>query len=409
MFLIDCLTRIINLIRDKDERLIVFIPHGGCKADKYSVWNYKSDNSLSFMNYMIATYGNDYKYRIAVDYRELGIQKNKLISLYPNLDINCFPFFHICGNRLLLWKHKFLNMINVFSRAKYIFSSEVIHLPIKSSKQKYIILGYYIPFKNDYNLSYINHLANDTANKCDYYITSSLLSSQIISHTYGIPLCKFKVLGFSRNDNLLLKADNNTLRQYIQSQVDYNVKKILLYTPTHRDYERLESQINKRGFLGFNISKKVLEEFLKIHGLVIIGKLHSAQNIYAIRQELPKGVICWESNELYGLCELMQISDALLTDYTSAYFDYLLLDKPVIFNFYDFDKYLQYRGFSYDPIESILAGDIINDEESFYCALDNLVKGNDCWREKRLFVKNLVHKYQDSSSSVRICDFIFGK
>ena len=91
------------------------------------------------------------------------------------------------------------------------------------------------------------------------------------------------------------------------------------------------------------------------------------------------------------------------------YFDYLLLDKPVIFNFYDFKKYEQYRGFSFDPIDSILAGDIIYDEISFYQALGNVINHNDNWKDKRAFVKKLVHKYQDTDSSERIYNYLFNK
>lgn len=399
--------KILNYIIKIDKQLLVFIPHGGCMLDKYNSKNYKSDNSLSLFNYIINKDKDKYKYRIAVDYNEYSEQQILIKNLYPDLDVDCFPLFNIPNDRKSYFKWEFNIIFKIFSKAHYIISSESRPLPIKKKQQKYIILGYYIPFKNDYNISYINHSRVNYKKICDFYITTSLLSSQIISHTYDIPLYKFKVLGFSRNDNLLLNFDNKLLESYIKSLVNYKINKIILYTPTHRDYERIEEQKESRSLIGFKFHKDSLQSFLEKNGIIIICKLHSAQNTAAIRKSMPKGVISFESNNSYGLCELMQYSDALLTDYTSAYFDYLLLDKPVIFNFYDFDKYKDYRGFSFDPIDSILAGDIIKDEISLYQALENIINNNDKWRDKRLFVKELVHKYLDKNSSDRIYSFLF--
>ena len=402
--------KFINYITNKDENMMVFISHGGCQKDKYNINNYKSDNSLSFFNYIIKNYGNKYKYRIAVDYNDFEKQKKIIRDSYPSdIDIDCFPYFNITGNKLNVLKIKYINLIKIFSKTKYIFSSENSLPFTKTKEQIYTILGYYIPFKNDYNLKYVKHSNNRNKYICDYYITTSLLSSQIISHTYDIPLYKFKVLGFSRNDNLLDNSKNDELVRQIKSRVDYKVNKIILYTPTHRDYERIDETKESRQLLGFNFDKNKLETYLSNNGIIIICKVHSAQNTSAIIKRLPKGVVIFEANDSLGLCELMQNSDALITDYTSAYFDYLLLDKPVIFNFYDFDKYNEFRGFSFDPIDSILAGDIVTNEDNFYNALNNVINNKDTYKRKRNFVRNLVHKYIDQNSSERIYNFLIKK
>ena len=99
----------------------------------------------------------------------------------------------------------------------------------KNKKQLYIILGYYIPFKNDYNLTYVKHSNKKNKYICDYYITTSLLSSQIISHTYNIPLYKFQALGFSRNDNLLDNTRSQHIVNELKSHVNYKINKISVF------------------------------------------------------------------------------------------------------------------------------------------------------------------------------------
>ena len=43
----------ISMCINIDNNIFVFIPHGGCLFDKYNLINYKSDNTLSFLKYII--------------------------------------------------------------------------------------------------------------------------------------------------------------------------------------------------------------------------------------------------------------------------------------------------------------------------------------------------------------------
>ena len=402
--------KFINRLLKKDTKLLVFIPHGGIYKDSYSLWKYTSDNALAFMKYMIDSYGAEYKYCVAVDYREYDGYDERLRKSYPdNIEITSFPFF-LDGieSRILKRKLYYQNIFKVLCRASYIFTSETPSLYYKTKKQTVVYLGYYVPFKNDYLPINAGITMNINASKSyDYCITTSLLSSQIISHTYNIPLYKFRHLGFSRNDALLKIKRNTSLEKFIYQSVDYQVRKVFLYTPTHRDYEQ-NRHCSARNILGFDFDKERLSTFLKQNNAIIICKVHSRQNTEALRKELPVGVVLHIPNQNYGLCELMQYSDCLITDYTSAYFDYLLLDRPVLFNFYDFDKYKEYRGFSYDPIDSILAGEVFVDEASFYDKM-TIALCTDTYQQKRSFVKDMVYKYKDSHSSERIYDLVFKK
>lgn len=395
----------VNRIFPKRPNMLVFIPHGGMKNDAYGVDNYKSDNSLSFLNYLLSHYGKDFQYRFAVDYAEKEKVQRVLLEKYHDIDIECFPLFGL--EYLGFWSRKKIavrNLMNVFMRASYFFTSEGCTFPYKMKNQKLIFLGYFIPFKNDYDVLIHNDLRYNRTYDC--CITTSLLASQIIAHTYSMPLHKFQVLGFSRNDNLLSNEKNEKLENFIKQSADYPIKRVILYTPTHRDYER-DIHTNVRSILGFEVNCQKLSALLKQYNALIICKVHSRQNTEALRKELPDGVVLHIPNPYYGLCELMQYSDCLITDYTSAYFDYLLLDRPVLFNFYDFDKYRKSRGFSFDPLNSIIAGDVFTDENSFYDRLKAFLEGEDKWKKQRIWVKKLVHKYTDTQSSQRIYDFVF--
>lgn len=399
---------ILNRLARKDDKMLVFIPHGGCYLDGYGPLNYKSDNALSFFHYVIETYGNKYKYRIAADCRNYKDETQFVKKYYPNIDIKCFAYFHLELNPKELKKISLSNKLKIFTKAKYFFVSEELKLPYKTKHQIITILGYYIPFKNDYSLSYMQH-SKSIAECTNNYITTSLLASNIIAHSYGIPLYKFMHLGFSRNDELIKCEDRDKYRSKIGESVDYSIDRIILYTPTHRDYEQHQNKDVVRSILGIEVDKNRLEDFLRKNNMVIVCKLHSAQTRNIISTDVPSGILLYDKDWKLGLCELMQASDALITDYTSAYFDYLLLDRPVLFNFYDFEKYREYRGFSYDPLDPILAGGIYTNENSLFEELTKIVRNEDSWSEKRLFVRDLVHKYIDTDSSSRIYDLVLNR
>ena len=51
------------------------------------------------------------------------------------------------------------------------------------------------------------------------------------------------------------------------------------------------------------------------------------------------------------LYEVLGATDFLITDYSSVYFDYLLLNKPIIFTPTDLEEYNEDRGFLLTPYE----------------------------------------------------------
>lgn len=397
--------RNINRMLPKKSNMLVFIPHAGLKSNAYGINNYKSDNTLAFLNYLLAHHGRKFQYRLAVDYAEFEEVQETLLNEYPTIDIDCFPLFGFNDlNFATRKKIRVRNILTVFFRASYFFTSEGYAFPYKVQRQKWAFLGYFIPFKNDYNV--FIHGEPCYNQTYDYCFTTSLVASQIIAHTYSISLSKFYSLGFSRNDELTKVGNLEQARLDLAKYVNYPIKKLFLYTPTHRDYES-EVHNSVRGVLGFNIDSDKLTDILKQYNAVIVCKIHSKQNFNVLSEQLPYGVVLHKPNKEYGLCELMQLSDCLITDYTSAYFDYLLLDKPVLFNFYDFDRYKKNRGFSYDPVSSVIAGHIFGDEPSFCDKIQKVLEGDDVFKEKRHFVCNLMHKYKDSNSSERIFNFIF--
>ncbi|PSQ45737.1 hypothetical protein BRD15_10950 [Halobacteriales archaeon SW_6_65_15] len=78
-----------------------------------------------------------------------------------------------------------------------------------------------------------------------------------------------------------------------------------------------------------------------------------------------------ENTDVYPL---LRHADALVTDYSSVYFDYLLLDRPVAFYAFDRDRYESERGFYFD-YEAVAPGPVADGFAELLDALDRLLDG----------------------------------
>ena len=104
------------------------------------------------------------------------------------------------------------------------------------------------------------------------------------------------------------------------------------------------------------------------------------------------------------LYELVENCDALLTDYSSIYYDYLFLNRPIGFMVGDLDEYK--RGFIIENPMDEMPGDIIHNTSELKHFIRALLNGNDGHEEERLRLRSEVFLYFDNQNSKRLFEFI---
>ena len=178
--------------------------------------------------------------------------------------------------------------------------------------------------------------------------TSEYLSKNILAKAFDLPLEQCINYGYPRMDVMKLsksesldfcKKYTNELLPYIELAA--NFKKVFLYMPTWRDddpdyfsnanidFEKLNEMLNKFGYAFF----------LKLHPLTKLSSIQKYSNIFQIQNDV----------DIYPF---LTFTDFLITDYSSIYFDYLMLNREIIFIPYDFENYTKNRElyFSYETI-----------------------------------------------------------
>lgn len=219
--------------------------------------------------------------------------------------------------------------------------------------------------------------------QCRYrlFVCGAKPEYEFVREHFGYPNGSVKYLGFCRFDNLNKKVD---------------VKKQILVMPTWRewidlenrvgDFEKTDYYLKWRDFL----VDEELSELLKKNDLQLVFFPHkNMERFIRSFEKIKKERITIAKREKYDIQRLLMESMILVTDYSSVFFDFAYMRKPVIFYQFDEDEfrekhykkgYFDYHdnplGNSYidknkviDELSALLEGDNYKDETDAFFAL----------------------------------------
>ncbi|WIF72660.1 CDP-glycerol glycerophosphotransferase family protein [Proteus vulgaris] len=262
------------------------------------------------------------------------------------------PPFWVNNYRVKILKKKSLSGFFSLLSAEIVFFTHGIYsfYPTPTEKrQKIINLWHGMPLKN---IGYLDRKNNVPGSH--YTIATSVFFSKIMAEAFNIPRENVLICGLPRNDILFLETKNPYL---LTLKKEYN--KIVCWMPTYRHSQkgdfRFDGEPNK-------ITEQCINELnlffhknnsllvLKPHPMDMINyNFHSLSNIKIITNEILDG---WQTT----VYELLSITDALWTDYSSVFIDYIVTKKPIIFITQDLTSYKKSRGFTYPIINHPLPG-----------------------------------------------------
>lgn len=230
--------------------------------------------------------------------------------------------------------------------------------------------------------------------KTDYLFITSENIKGFYRDAFRIDENKIKSFGIPRTDYYFEDKDIKKLRENFDERYPIaKNKKILLYAPTFRDNEEDNNVFNYLDLEKFN--NALSEEY------VIALRLHPKINQF-FKGDIDTKADFIDVSDYKKEQELMLISDLLITDYSSIMIEFALLNKPIIFFTYDYDRYLtKDRGFYYD-FESNVPGDIVKTDDE----LIKLIKEGSYNTDKHNSFLKMQFDYLDGNSSKRIVDFI---
>lgn len=252
-----------------------------------------------------------------------------------NLPKNVYEIKRINGNFF-----DRLKFVAVVTRAKFIIDCNV-YIHKHRTDQIRIHLKHGLPIKS---VSKYTHDIGDV----DILSVPSKQWIETCAKEHGVSIDVVKPLGFPRND-VLVPAEHQNISiiwmptyRFRKAQVDSNQKfndSLKFGLPcinTYGDLERLNS-------------------FLKKENVVLYVRFHPVQDVRDIRFEQLTNIILCDDNYLklnnMKLYEFLCKTDALISDYSSIYYDYQMLNKPIALSIIDFNTYSKQNGLLADTAE----------------------------------------------------------
>ncbi len=248
--------------------------------------------------------------------------------------------------------------------------------------------------------SYFDQLAQDIA-KWDLLLSPNPFTTAIMRRAFRYEGAIYES-GYPRND-VLKAADSGAIAAGVRRRVGVPAgKKVLLYAPTWRDNQYYASG---RYRFDFRLDlERAWQQLGDDYVILIRGHHHMADDV-------PAGTRPGFAVNVTGypdIAELFLISDALITDYSSAMFDFAATGRPVLFFTYDLEQYRDsLRGFYFD-FEAEAPGPLLATADEVLAAAADLDGVSAKYRAQYEAFTAKFCPLDDGRAAARACDRIFG-
>lgn len=342
-------------------------------------------------------HGEKYSDSIKVLYEYMKTKRNDMQYVWVYNKEEC----PIKGDNLIIVKRNTLKYFYYNATSKYWVTNSHRNRHIAPKKnQIYMMIwhgvGAFKKFGADIKRpkEVLEDLRNDGNN-----ITYLVCSSENIKSIYSGALCidqnKIYPYGLPRND---IFYDEDKLRRIKNKYKDMfpQNKKIILYAPTHRAAEKefdFKLDVNK-------LYKELNDEYI----LLIKSHYFISEEIQ-IDDKLKEFV--YDVSYYDDIQELLVISDILITDYSSVFYDFgFQKNKPVLFYAYDKDEYIKNWGGFYKEYDSYVPGPILYSTDELAEAIKNKEILKNASERLEDFMQDY-DDYKDGKSTERVYKLLF--
>jgi CDP-glycerol glycerophosphotransferase len=298
------------------------------------------------------------------------------------------------------------------ARSKYLISNDDMQLPFrKRDGQFYLQTWHGTPLKrigfditNPQFISgtaYFDHLARDVA-QWDLLLSPNPFSTPIMRRAFRYD-GEIGEYGYPRND-LLCRGDTAEAAARIRERLGLPAgKRVVLYAPTWRDNQVYANGRRYRFDMRLDL-ERAWRELGRDHVILIRGHHHLADDVPAgMREGFALNVTAYPD-----ITELYLVSDVLVTDYSSAMFDFAVTGRPILFFTYDLAEYRDsLRGFYFD-FEAEAPGPLLADSAEVIKAIRNVDAVAAAHRDAYQRFAARFCSLDDGKAGVRVCDRLFG-
>ena len=337
-----------------DEKLIIFGAYNGKSyaCSPKAIYEYMLSHSEFDEYKFVWIFDEPEKYKF--------LEKNRDTVLVKNAGRECEKYLHI---------------------AKYwIFNFRALDFWKPSKEQVYVQCWHGTPLKKlGYDIERSNNAMNspyeirskydNDAKRLDYLVSPCDFVTEKFRTAWNLKKHRKEdavlQIGYPRNDYLSNYDEEDALKIKKALGLENDNRKIILYAPTWRDnqHDAVNGYVYENP-VDFDKLKASLEK-----DYIILFRAH-----YLVADDFDfeayKGFV-YNASYYDDINELYIISDLLITDYSSVFFDYAILNRPMLFYMYDMEEYRdELRGFYIDV--NSLPGEIVTTEDALLEAIERV-------------------------------------
>ncbi len=234
----------------------------------------------------------------------------------------------------------------------------------------------------------------------DYLISPNAFSSETFRRCFMYDNILLET-GYPRND-ILHAPNKERIAEGIRTRLGIALnKKTILYAPTWRDdvyYGKGQYKFELRLDLE-RMKEQLGEEY------AVLLRTH-----YFIADSIDVSTLkgfAYNVSQYDDISELYLISDILITDYSSVFFDYANLRRPMLFYTYDLDKYRDIlRGFYFD-IENEVPGPLLYTTDEVIEAIRGIETVNCEYRQRYDEFYHRFCDWEDGHAAEKVVKSVF--
>ena len=380
--------RVLDKILPKNNKKIIF-----CSYPDYS------DNAKEFFEYLYTNHKDEYNMvwlcqnpkDVEIPVKKYKIQSLRGLSELLTAKYTVNTFFDL---------EKFIN-------SKKRINLQLWHgMPVKT-------IGY-----TEKNIPYRTLKAYKRNQNSFFFVTSDIFKISMIASFLMHPN-KVYITGQPKTDCIFKQQNLAKIKDFIHAD---KFSKIVIYAPTYKealrncDCREVQHEFNNIFYMD-DYSQEQFYKLLEDKNILFMVKPHPfEESIYKNFEQNnvfnhPNIKIIYNKDlNTRGLYfyEFFKIADLMITDFSSIGIDYLITKKPIIFLNSLAKEYNKNRGFTLeDNYEIIMPGEKVYNFNQLIKAIEDAIL-TDSWKEQRLKMLPLLHKYCDSNASERIYKIMKG-
>jgi CDP-glycerol glycerophosphotransferase (TagB/SpsB family) len=243
----------------------------------------------------------------------------------------------------------------------------------------------------------------------DVFTATSEVHAEHMTQSWGLARDQIALTGLPRNDRMLRASSSP---RPLELEEVTQGSPLVLWLPTYRQSVtgdiRLDGHEFGNDFEFPGADAQTVSALARRCGVHVIAKLHPMSPVGRLGEY--DGLSVWDESSLraHGLTlyELLGHADVLVTDHSSVWVDFLLLDRPVVFSIADLAEYSRTRGHYFQPLAEHLPGPVVTDLPGLEeCLLESLA-GSPVWSRRRSELRPVHHAHVDDLSAARVAELV---